>query len=89
MEPQPAECGCNCSSICSEPLQYVGQGKSYWPELVGENAEVAAVIIQTENSNVRAIIVRPGEGMLQNWVSDRVYVLANSQDFVVCPPFIA
>lgn len=50
--------------------------------------EVAATIIQTENSNVRAIIIRPGEGMLQNLASDRVYVLANPQGFVVCPPSI-
>ncbi|XP_021842194.2 proteinase inhibitor [Spinacia oleracea] len=85
---QEGECKCPPIS-CSGPVKGFGVGKNVWPELVGENGEVAVTTIKRENDKVlEATIIRPGMGMQQNLCSYRVFVQVNSDGVVFCPPHI-
>ncbi|XP_057519734.1 inhibitor of trypsin and hageman factor-like [Amaranthus tricolor] len=64
------------------------KGKSEWPELVGENGQIAATIIERENPNVKAIVLPDGTAVIENFSCKRVWVWVDSDELVVRPPLI-
>ncbi|CAM9002244.1 unnamed protein product [Rhodiola kirilowii] len=52
------------SSVC--------KGKHTWPELVGENGQHAAGIIERQNHHVRAIVVPTGSPVTADFSCNRV-----------------
>ncbi|GFP85187.1 proteinase inhibitor [Phtheirospermum japonicum] len=63
-------------------------GKYSWPELVGENGEAAAAVIEQQNSNVDAIVLPPGSVVIQDFRCDRVWVWVNESGVVIRTPSI-
>ncbi|KAL3644946.1 hypothetical protein CASFOL_010126 [Castilleja foliolosa] len=63
-------------------------GKSSWPELVGRNGQDAAAVIERENGNVNAIILRDGTPVPRDFRCDRVWVWINDYGVVVRTPII-
>ncbi|WJZ87254.1 hypothetical protein VitviT2T_006650 [Vitis vinifera] len=53
-------------------------GKSSWPELVGVHGEAAAAIIERENLNVKAGVVKEGTLVTTDFRCDRVRVWVDS-----------
>ncbi|KAL3849795.1 hypothetical protein ACJIZ3_011677 [Penstemon smallii] len=56
--------------------------KDVWPELVGARGEVAERVIERQNPNVNAIIVREGSFVTGDFRCDRVRVWVNSLGIV-------
>ncbi|GFP85183.1 proteinase inhibitor [Phtheirospermum japonicum] len=63
-------------------------GKSSWPELVGQNGEAAAAVIEKQNPNVDAIVLPPGSMVTFDFRCDRVWVWVNESGVVYQTPFI-
>nr|AID52861.1 serine protease inhibitor [Hevea brasiliensis] len=59
-----------------------------WPELVGTNGDIAAGIIQTENANVKAIVVKEGSPMTMEYNLCRVLVFVDDNRVVTQVPAI-
>ncbi|KAL8238550.1 hypothetical protein R6Q59_015117 [Mikania micrantha] len=72
------------ASICEQ----VEQGKTSWPELVGEEGECAVKIIEKENTLVDAQIIAEGTIIIQIYICDRVLVWVNKKGLVVSTPTI-
>ncbi|KAK4492571.1 hypothetical protein RD792_003386 [Penstemon davidsonii] len=64
------------------------RGKDVWPELVGANGDAAATVIERQNPNVNAIVVRDGTSVTEDIRCDRVWVWVNRRGVVVRPPRI-
>ncbi|KAI4317968.1 hypothetical protein L6164_025788 [Bauhinia variegata] len=64
------------------------QGKSSWPELVGEQGNVAEATIERENSLVDAIIVKEGSSVTTDFRCDRVWVWVDANGIVSIVPII-
>ncbi|KAL8530342.1 hypothetical protein ACS0TY_007397 [Phlomoides rotata] len=63
-------------------------GKLTWPELVNENGEKAAQVIEKENMNVDAIVLKDGTPVIQDFRCDRVWVWVNDYGVVVRVPSV-
>ncbi|KAL7151544.1 hypothetical protein ABFS83_04G038300 [Erythranthe nasuta] len=63
-------------------------GKSMWPELVRANGDAAATVIERQNRNVNAIVVREGSSVTEDLRCDRVWVWVNASNVVVRVPRI-
>ncbi|XP_028780813.1 proteinase inhibitor-like, partial [Neltuma alba] len=66
----------------------VSEGKSSWPELVGQKGEIAEATIERENPLVDAIIVDEGSGVITDFRCDRVWVWVNCDGIVTQIPKI-
>ncbi|CAM8984342.1 unnamed protein product [Rhodiola kirilowii] len=66
------------SSVC--------KGKHTWPELVGENGQHAAGIIERQNHHVRAIVVPTGSPVTADFSCNRVRVIVNKDGTVASVP---
>ncbi|KAI3526646.1 hypothetical protein L1887_05906 [Cichorium endivia] len=64
------------------------EGKSSWPELVGENGQAAAAKIEKENPRVDAIVLLDGTPTTRDFRCDRVWVWVNSSGVVLRSPKI-
>ncbi|KAL0446281.1 UNVERIFIED_CONTAM: Glu S.griseus protease inhibitor [Sesamum latifolium] len=64
------------------------QGKSSWPELLGQPGDVAVATIERENPLVTAIIVPPGTDVTADFRCDRVWVYIDDNGNVVRVPTI-
>ncbi|KAM0937609.1 putative proteinase inhibitor I13, potato inhibitor I [Dioscorea sansibarensis] len=63
-------------------------GKSSWPELLGVEGNKAVRIIEKENDHVKAIIVKEGSMVTQDFRCDRVWVWVNKEGDVIQVPTI-
>ncbi|GFP96816.1 proteinase inhibitor, partial [Phtheirospermum japonicum] len=63
-------------------------GKCSWPELVGRNGEEAEKVIERENRNVNAIVLKDGTPVTRDFRCDRVWVWVNDHGVVVRTPII-
>lgn len=63
-------------------------GKGSWPELVGASGEAAAAVIERQNPNVHAIILKVGTPTTRDFRCDRVWVWVNDYGVVVRTPII-
>ncbi|KDP21343.1 hypothetical protein JCGZ_21814 [Jatropha curcas] len=63
-------------------------GKSSWPELLGTNGEAAAATIEKENTNVDAIVVKEGTGVIEDFRCNRVWVWVNEYGVVTQVPTV-
>lgn len=63
-------------------------GKKEWPELVGENGQEAANIVESENPNVEAFVVLQGSIVTADFRCDRVRVWVNTNGVVYRSPRI-
>ncbi|KAG8389244.1 hypothetical protein BUALT_Bualt02G0208700 [Buddleja alternifolia] len=61
-------------------------GKNSWPELVGANGEEAATVIERENRNVNAIVLKDGTPVTGDFRCDRVWVWVNDYGVVIRTP---
>ena len=61
-------------------------GKDSWPELVGDEGNVAAAIIEQENPHVDAIVLHLDEMTDMSFRCDRVKVRVDDRGFVVETP---
>ncbi|KAG8389242.1 hypothetical protein BUALT_Bualt02G0208500 [Buddleja alternifolia] len=61
-------------------------GKTSWPELVGANGEKAATVVEKENRNVNAIVLKDGTPVTRDFRCDRVWVWVNDYGVVVRAP---
>ena len=61
-------------------------GKHSWPELVGVEGNVAAAIIEQENPQVDAIVLRLDEMTDMSFRCERVKVRVDDRGFVVETP---
>ncbi|KMT10318.1 hypothetical protein BVRB_5g120690 [Beta vulgaris subsp. vulgaris] len=64
------------------------KGKNAWPELVGENGKIAAQIIESENDNVKAIVLPDGTAVPEDFRCTRVWVWVDCDEIVIRPPTI-
>ncbi|KAK4493400.1 hypothetical protein RD792_017698 [Penstemon davidsonii] len=64
------------------------RGKDVWSELVGANGDAAATVIEMQNPNVNATVVRDGTPVTEDIRCDRVWVWVNRRGVVVHPPLI-
>ncbi|KAK3434124.1 hypothetical protein EUGRSUZ_D01653 [Eucalyptus grandis] len=71
-----------CYSTCCH------QGKTSWPELVGQNADKATATIQRENPLVAAAIILPGQRPIGDYCCNRVFVWADNNGNVSRVPVI-
>ncbi|KAI3449738.1 hypothetical protein Pfo_006403 [Paulownia fortunei] len=62
--------------------------KNSWPELVGANGEKAAAVIEAENRNVNAIVLKDGTPVTRDFRCDRVWVWVNDDGVVIRTPRI-
>ncbi|KAG6391435.1 hypothetical protein SASPL_149189 [Salvia splendens] len=62
--------------------------KDSWPELVGKKGEEAAVVIESENPFVHAIIILDGTPVTFDFRCDRVWVWVDECGYVLRPPVI-
>nr|XP_043630848.1 glu S.griseus protease inhibitor-like [Erigeron canadensis] len=72
------------ASTCEQ----VEQGKTSWPELVGETGTSAASTIENENPLVDARIILEGTIITQVYICDRVLVWVNDRGITVRTPMI-
>ncbi|MFS7925939.1 putative proteinase inhibitor I13, potato inhibitor I [Helianthus anomalus] len=72
------------ASICEQ----VQQGKTSWPELVGEEGDCAVNIIEKENIKVNAQVIAEGTIIPEIYICDRVLVWVNKEGIVVSTPTI-
>ncbi|KZV24794.1 protein inhibitor-like [Dorcoceras hygrometricum] len=63
-------------------------GKLSWPELVGKDGCAAAAVVESQNQNVRAIVVNVGTPVPRDFRCDRVWVWVNDKNRVVRPPTV-
>ncbi|KZV24790.1 protein inhibitor-like, partial [Dorcoceras hygrometricum] len=63
-------------------------GKLSWPELVGKDGYAAAAVVESQNQNVRAIVVKDGTPVPLDFRCDRVWVWVNDKNRVVRPPTV-
>ncbi|KAG6389697.1 hypothetical protein SASPL_151170 [Salvia splendens] len=80
-------------SLCSISLEMkywlcLCTGKDSWPELVGKKGEEAAVVIESENPFVHAIILLDGTPVTKDFRCDRVWVWVDECGYVLRTPFI-
>ncbi|XP_076934982.1 glu S.griseus protease inhibitor-like [Bidens hawaiensis] len=68
--------------------EQVEQGKTSWPELVGETGQSAANTIENENRLVDAQIILDGTIIPLIYICDRVLVWVNDNGIVVRTPTI-
>ncbi|CAL1383193.1 unnamed protein product [Linum trigynum] len=61
-------------------------GKNLWPELVGRNGDFAATVIERENRNVDAIVLREGTPVTRDFRCNRVWVWVNDHRVVITAP---
>ncbi|KAG8653974.1 hypothetical protein MANES_05G086408v8 [Manihot esculenta] len=67
------------------------RGKWTWPELVGKDGNVAAAIIEKENENVNAIVIKQSESVhpvRPIFYCGRVRVFVDENGKVISPPTI-
>ncbi|CAA6658952.1 unnamed protein product [Spirodela intermedia] len=64
------------------------QGKSSWPELVGQEGRTAAAIIEKENPLVDPIVVKVRTGVREDLRNDRVWVWVDDSGIVAETPKI-
>ncbi|KAK4390057.1 Glu S.griseus protease inhibitor [Sesamum angolense] len=64
------------------------QGKSSWPELLGQPGHVAVATIERENPLVKAIIVPPGTSVITDFRCNRVWVYVDDNGDVNRVPVI-
>lgn len=67
-------------------VMYTHTGKSSWPELVGMKGDEAAAVIENENPNVIAIIVKEGAPATSDYKCFRVRVVVDDNGIVVSTP---
>ncbi|KAK1418843.1 hypothetical protein QVD17_27990 [Tagetes erecta] len=72
------------ASICEQ----VEQGKTSWPELVGETGECAANTIKKENKLVNTRIILEGTIIPLIYICDRVLVWVDNEGITVTTPTI-
>ncbi|KAM0069404.1 putative proteinase inhibitor I13, potato inhibitor I [Helianthus debilis subsp. tardiflorus] len=72
------------ASTCEQ----VEQGKTSWPELVGETGESAANVIENENRLVHTRIILEGTPITRLYICDRVLVWVNNKGITVRTPTI-
>ncbi|KAL7608864.1 inhibitor of trypsin and hageman factor [Lactuca sativa] len=72
------------ASTCEQ----VEEGKTSWPELVGEDGDCAVTTIEKENKLVNAQTILEGTIILQIYICDRVYVWVNKKGIVISTPTI-
>ncbi|KAG8389246.1 hypothetical protein BUALT_Bualt02G0208900 [Buddleja alternifolia] len=65
---------------------FISSGKNSWPELVGANGEKAATVIERENRNVNAIVLKDGTPVTRDFRCDRVWVWVNDYGVVIRAP---
>ncbi|OMP09335.1 Proteinase inhibitor I13, potato inhibitor I [Corchorus olitorius] len=63
-------------------------GKNSWPELLGKSGESAKATVESENSNVSAIVLLEGTPVTKDFLCDRVRIFVNQQGHVVQVPNI-
>ncbi|KAL0548172.1 hypothetical protein IC582_012618 [Cucumis melo] len=64
------------------------QRKTQWPELVGVEFSTAAMIIENENPDVKAIKILAGSFRIMDFDTSRVWVDCNIEDRVVEMPSV-
>ncbi|KAG6744035.1 hypothetical protein POTOM_052744 [Populus tomentosa] len=64
------------------------QGKSSWPELLGAQARVAVVTIETQNPYVDTQVVLEGTPVTQDFLCSRVRVWIDQNRIVTRVPVI-
>lgn len=69
-------------------VDYLCEGKSSWPELVGVEGTVAEGTIEKEDPLVDAVIVREGTSVITDFLCDRVWVWVNKDGIVYQVPTI-
>ncbi|KAI3693092.1 hypothetical protein L6452_32922 [Arctium lappa] len=72
------------SSTCEQ----VEQGKTSWPELVGETGECAATTIKKENPLVTTRIIAVGTIIPMIYICDRVLIWINDEGITESTPTI-
>ncbi|KAL7608866.1 hypothetical protein Lser_V15G14013 [Lactuca serriola] len=72
------------ASICEQVME----GKTSWPELVGEDGECAIMTIEKENTLVNAQTIIEGTAIPEIYRCDRVLVWINEHDIVVSSPMV-
>ncbi|KAJ0483632.1 putative proteinase inhibitor I13, potato inhibitor I [Helianthus annuus] len=72
------------ASVCEQ----VQQGKTLWPELVGEEGDCAVNIIEKENAKVNAQTIAEGTSIPEIYICDRVLVWVNKEGIVVSTPTV-
>ncbi|EYU46484.1 hypothetical protein ABFS82_04G038200 [Erythranthe guttata] len=63
-------------------------GKLSWPELVGSSGAAAAAVIERENRNVHAIVLKDGTPTTRDFRCDRVWVWVNDYGVVIRTPIV-
>ncbi|XP_024958721.1 glu S.griseus protease inhibitor-like [Cynara cardunculus var. scolymus] len=72
------------TSICEQ----VQQGKTSWPELVGEEGKCAVATIERENSLVNAQIIAEGTIIPEIYICDRVLIWVNENGIIILTPTV-
>ncbi|KAI3700759.1 hypothetical protein L2E82_45397 [Cichorium intybus] len=72
----------------ADVCEQVMEGKTSWPELVGEDGQYAVTIIEKENPLVNAETILEGTIIIQIYICDRVLVWVNKEGVVVSTPTI-
>ncbi|KZV24795.1 inhibitor of trypsin and hageman factor-like [Dorcoceras hygrometricum] len=72
----------------SQRCRSVQARKLSWPELVGKDGHAAAEVVERENPNVRAIVLKDGTPVTKDFRCDRVWVWVNDKNRVVRPPTV-
>ncbi|KAG6389698.1 hypothetical protein SASPL_151171 [Salvia splendens] len=63
-------------------------GKDSWLELVGKKGEEAAIVIESENPYVKAIVLKDGTTITKDFCCDSVCVWVDDCGYVVRTPII-
>ncbi|KAL2238007.1 UNVERIFIED_CONTAM: hypothetical protein Sindi_0992400 [Sesamum indicum] len=70
-------------------MSLICQGKTAWPELVGESGDFAVKTIEEENTLVTAIIVPPSQTAIPGDFScSRVFVFVSDEGVVTRVPVV-
>ncbi|CAN4112249.1 unnamed protein product [Withania somnifera] len=64
------------------------QGKSAWPELLGQNVEKAVSIIQKENPTLRPVVLNISQDVPDPADCTRVLVFINDNNQVALVPIV-
>ncbi|OIT31657.1 hypothetical protein A4A49_31411 [Nicotiana attenuata] len=64
------------------------QGKSAWPELLGQNVDKAVSIIQKENPNLHAVVLNISQDVPETVDCTRVLVFINDNNQVSLVPIV-
>nr|AFM78317.1 proteinase inhibitor [Nicotiana tabacum] len=64
------------------------QGKSAWPELLGQNVDKAVSIIQKENPNLHAVVLNISQNVPETVDCTRVLVFINDNSQVSLVPIV-